>query len=108
MTLFKIVRYYSDNRKPVTLRANVTQAQAREWCQGPITSGTLRTGVKWFDGYTRMTRKYTKALCALALLGGLVLPLKDGSAFRFENQGWGWYFYFSHSGSWVTTPWLTA
>lgn len=71
MTLYKVVRYYQNNRKPKVLKTNLTLEKAQEWCNDPETSSRTASQANggcaddekmikrwdaankhWFDGYT--------------------------------------------------------
>lgn len=45
---YKIVRFYRDGRRPRTIKARVTLAEAQSHCSRPDT----RKAGEWFDGYT--------------------------------------------------------
>ena len=51
--MYKIYRFYSDNRKKKLIKRVSTEEIARLHCSSPNTSGVTKTGVNWFDGYTR-------------------------------------------------------
>jgi hypothetical protein len=48
---FRIVRFFSDGRPAKLIRVVGTLELAQLHCTSPLTRGTLRSGVKWFDGY---------------------------------------------------------
>ena len=48
---FRIVRFFSDDRPAKLVRVVGTLELAQLHCNSPLTRGTLRSGVKWFDGY---------------------------------------------------------
>lgn len=63
--LYKIVRYYQNNRKPRVMRRGLTLKQAQEHCNDPETSSKTKGNpgarklanmdaeqLHWFDGYT--------------------------------------------------------
>lgn len=54
--MFKILRYFSDGRPARRIKTVSTEAIAQLHCNDPLTRGTLRSGVKWFDGYRRKSQ----------------------------------------------------
>ena len=63
--LYKIVRFYQNNRKTRTMNRNLTLKQAQDWCNDPNTSSMTKGNPSqktidrwheeqkhWFDGYT--------------------------------------------------------
>lgn len=52
MDRYKIIRFYEDGRKR-TINTGLTLKEAQEHCQNPSTRGRTRSGVRWFDGYTK-------------------------------------------------------
>jgi hypothetical protein len=55
--MYKIVRYFGDYRPAKTVRRVSTRAEAMYWCQLAFSRGTLRSGVKWFDGFVEVKKK---------------------------------------------------
>ena len=53
MDTYKIVRFYSDGRPNKTIRRGVSLQVAQLHCNDQRTRGVLRSGVRWFDGYTK-------------------------------------------------------
>ena len=55
--MYKIIRFYSDNRDNKTIETNLTLEEAREHCHDDETSSDTATGENsnipgnWFDGY---------------------------------------------------------
>ncbi len=50
--MYKIVRFYSNERPPRTIKKGLTLAEAQAHCQTPKTEGgTFNAGTAWFDGY---------------------------------------------------------
>ena len=45
--MYKITRFYSDDRKPKTIKTGLTLKQAQKHCRDPK---TRKEGI-WFDGY---------------------------------------------------------
>lgn len=54
--MYKIIRFYSDGRRPCWKgrRKVATLELAKLHCSSPFTRGVLRSGVEWFDGFTKM------------------------------------------------------
>jgi hypothetical protein len=50
--IYRIVRF-SQNKRPRTVRNNVTLTEAQAHCLRADTKG-VRAGVRWFDGYDYM------------------------------------------------------
>lgn len=63
--LYKVVRYYQNDRKPRVMRKNLTLKQAQKHCHDPETSSKTKGNpgpkalarmdekqLHWFDGYT--------------------------------------------------------
>lgn len=48
----KIVRFFSDGRRAKLIKVVSSVEIARLHCSSPGTKGVLRSGVKWFDGFT--------------------------------------------------------
>lgn len=48
---FRIIRFFSDGRPAKLVKVVSSLYIAQLHCGSPLTSGTLRSGVKWFDGY---------------------------------------------------------
>ena len=53
-TRYKIIKFYSDHRSPKRVKIALSEREAKEWCSHPNTRGTLRNGIKWFDGWTKI------------------------------------------------------
>tara|TARA_R100000995_G_scaffold37274_1_gene17084 strand:+ start:6315 stop:6530 length:216 start_codon:yes stop_codon:yes gene_type:complete len=54
---YKIVRqYFSDNKRPRTIKTGLTLEEAQAHCRDPATSNVDAENPedKWFDGYTEM------------------------------------------------------
>ena len=58
--LYKIVRFYRDNRPARTIETGLTLEEAKAHCKDPETSSTTASAIKckrikgeWFDGYER-------------------------------------------------------
>ena len=61
-TKYKVVRYYYNSGRKVTIYTGLTEEQAQEHCRDPETSSSTCTSWKgrnrtekcgpWFDGYT--------------------------------------------------------
>jgi hypothetical protein len=51
--MYKIIRFYANGRQRV-MGTNLTLEEAKEHCNKPSTQGTTRSGVKWFDGFTKI------------------------------------------------------
>jgi hypothetical protein len=52
--LYQILKFFSDGRPSKRVRVVSSLAVARLWCNGPGTKGTLRSGVQWFYGYSKI------------------------------------------------------
>lgn len=55
--MYKILRFYSDGRPAKRVMVVSSLELARLHCNSPLTRGTLRSGVTWFDGYREKKRK---------------------------------------------------
>jgi hypothetical protein len=53
MTKYKILRFFSDGRSSKTIKVVNSLELAKLHCSSELTHGVLRSGVKWFDGYTQ-------------------------------------------------------
>ena len=51
---YRIIRFFSDGRPRKRIRTYGTLQRAQEHCKSPLTHGVLRSGVRWFDGYTEI------------------------------------------------------
>lgn len=51
MTRYRILRFYSDGRRPKRVKIVSSLEIALLHCNDKNTRGTLRSGVKWFDGF---------------------------------------------------------
>lgn len=51
---YRIVRYFSDGRPAKRIKVVSSLDAARLHCSSPLTSGTLRSGVRWFDGFKKI------------------------------------------------------
>ena len=49
---YEIIRFY-DNGHKRTMDHGLTLDEAKEHCNDPATSGTTRSGVRFFDGFTK-------------------------------------------------------
>ncbi len=56
--MYKIIRFYSDDRRAHTIERGLTLEEAQKHCRDPETSSTTaskakkrRIGGHWFDGY---------------------------------------------------------
>lgn len=57
MNGYKILRFFSDGRRPKRVKYVSTLELAQLHCSSPLTRGVLRSGVQWFDGYKKTGRK---------------------------------------------------
>lgn len=48
---YRILRFFSDGRPPKRVRVVESIELARLHCNSPLTKGTLRSGVNYFDGF---------------------------------------------------------
>lgn len=55
--MYKIIRFFSDGRPAKKVKYVPTLELARLHCDSPLTTGELRSGVKWFDGCKETKRK---------------------------------------------------
>ena len=53
MERYKIVRYFSDMRRAKKIKIVSSLEIAQLHCNDERTRGTLKSGVKWFDGYIK-------------------------------------------------------
>lgn len=51
---YRILRFFSDGRPAKRIKVVSSLAIAQLHCNDPLTKGTLRSGVKWFDGYRKI------------------------------------------------------
>lgn len=51
--MYKMLRFFSDGRRAKRVKTVSSLELAQLHCNSPLTSGTLRSGVKWFDGYRK-------------------------------------------------------
>lgn len=51
---YRILRFYSDGRPAKRIKIVGTLELAKLHCSHPETRGTMRNGVKWFDGFTEI------------------------------------------------------
>jgi hypothetical protein len=49
---YEIIRFYGNGRKR-TMDSGLTLEEAKKHCSDPATSGTTRSGVRFFDGFTK-------------------------------------------------------
>jgi hypothetical protein len=52
MERYSIIRFYENGRKR-TMYTGLTLEEAKEHCNKPNTAGVTRSGVRWFDGFTK-------------------------------------------------------
>jgi len=56
MKRYRILRFFSDGRPAKRVKVVSTIELAKLHCNSPLTSGFLRSGVKWFDGYREVSK----------------------------------------------------
>lgn len=54
---YRIVRLFSDGRPNKRIKVVSSLELAQLHCNSPLTRGTLRSGVRWFDGYYQIEEK---------------------------------------------------
>lgn len=54
MDRYKILRFFSDGRRPKRIKIVSSLEIAKLHCNSPLTKGTLRNGVRWFDGFEKL------------------------------------------------------
>ena len=55
--MYRIIRIFSDGRPRKRIKTVDTLELAQLHCNSPLTRGTLRSGVHWFDAYTEIRRQ---------------------------------------------------
>lgn len=50
---YMIVRFYENGKKKI-LETGLTLEEAQAHCSKPSTEGRTSSGVRWFDGFTKM------------------------------------------------------
>lgn len=48
---YRILRFFSDGRRAKRVKVVSSLELAKLHCNSPLTKGTLRSGVRWFDGF---------------------------------------------------------
>lgn len=51
---YRIIRFFSDGRPAKRVKVVSSLSLAQLHCSSPLTSGVLRSGVTWFDGYKKV------------------------------------------------------
>jgi hypothetical protein len=54
---YRILRFFSDGRSPRRIKLLPTLELARLHCNSPLTRGTLRSGVSWFEGFKEIRKR---------------------------------------------------
>jgi hypothetical protein len=52
--MYRILRFFSDGRPAKRIKVVSSLELAQLHCNSPLTSGVLRSGVRWFDGFRRI------------------------------------------------------